>query len=79
MNNSIFQDFFNDSSLMNKSDGNTNNISYNYKNMINISSYSFSDYNNNDSIISPRNDNLNESIFGNNSIKESQNETIKLI
>ena len=78
MNNSIFQDFFNDSSLMNKSDGNTSNISYNYKNMINISSYSFSDYNNNDSIISPRNDNLNESIFGNNSIKESQNEIINI-
>ena len=78
MNNSIFQDFFNDSSLMNKSDGNTSNISYNYKNMINISSYSFSDYNNNDSIISLRNDNLNESIFGNNSIKESQNEIINI-
>ena len=76
MNDSIFQDFFNDSSLMNKSDGNENNISYNYKNMINISSYSFSDYN--ESIISSRNDNLNDSIFGNNSIKESENEIINI-
>ena len=48
MNNSIIQDYINDSSLINKSDeNNTTNISYNYKNMINISTYSFSDYNNN--------------------------------
>ena len=78
MNNNIIQDFINDSSLMNKSDGNMSNISYNYKNMINISNYSFSDYNNNDSIFSSRNNNLNESIFGNNSLKEGENEIINI-
>ena len=78
MNNNIIQDFINDSSLMNKSDGNMSNISYNYKNMVNISNYSFSDYNNNDSIFSSRNNNLNESIFGNNSLKEGENEIINI-
>ena len=77
MNNSFIQDFINDSSLMNKSDGNNGDISYNYKNMVNISSYSFSDYNNNDSILSLRNNNLNESIFGNQTIKE-ENEIINI-
>ena len=77
MNNSIIQDFINDSSLMNKSDGNMSNISYNYKNMVNISNYSFSDYNN-DSIFSSRNNNLNESIFGNNTLKENENEIINI-
>ena len=77
MNNNIIQDFINDSSLMNKSDGNMSNISYNYKNMVNISNYSFSDYNN-DSIFSSRNNNLNESIFGNNTLKENENEIINI-
>ena len=77
MNNSFIQDFINDSSLMNKSDGNNGDISYNYKNMVNISSYSFSDYNNNHSILSLRNNNLNESIFGNQTIKE-ENEIINI-
>ena len=72
--NSDLKDFNNDSSLMNKSDGNNNsNISYNYKNMVNISNYSFSDYNN-ESILSSRND-LNESLFGNQT-KESENDII---
>ena len=78
MNNNIIQDFINDSSLMNKSDGNMSNISYNYKNMVNISNYSFSEYNNNDSIFSSRNNNLNESIFGNNTLKENENEIINI-
>ena len=77
INNNIIQDFINDSSLMNKSDGNMSNISYNYKNMVNISNYSFSDYNN-DSIFSSRNNNLNESIFGNNTLKENENEIINI-
>ena len=77
MNNNIIQDFINDSSLMNKSDGNMSNISYNYKNMVNISNYSFSDYNN-DSIFFSRNNNLNESIFGNNTLKENENEIINI-
>ena len=77
INNNIIQDFINDSSLMNKSDGNMSNLSYNYKNMVNISNYSFSDYNN-DSIFSSRNNNLNESIFGNNTLKENENEIINI-
>ena len=77
MNNSFIQEFINDSSLMNKSDGNNINISYNYKNIVNISSYSFSDYNN-DSLISSKNNNLNESIFGSQSIKDNDNDIIKI-
>ena len=77
MNNPFIKDFINDSSLMNKSDGNMSNISYNYKNMVNISSYSFSDYNN-ESLLSSRNNNFNESIFEKNSIKESENEIINI-
>ena len=74
--NSDLQDFNNDSSFMNKSDGNnSSNISYNYKNMVNISNYSFSDYNN-ESILSSRND-LNESIFANQT-KESENDIINI-
>ena len=74
--NSDLKDFNNDSSLMNKSDGNNNsNISYNFKNMVNISNYSFSDYNN-ESILSSRND-LNESLFGNQT-KESENDIINI-
>lgn len=72
--NISYSDYNNDSSLMNKSDGNSN-ISYGYKNMINISNYSFSDYNN-DSILSARND-LNESLFGNQA-KEQENEIINI-
>jgi hypothetical protein len=76
MNISSTQDFYNDSSLMNKSDGNnSSNISYGYKNMINISNYSFSDYNN-ESILSSRND-LNESLFGNQA-KDAENEVINI-
>ena len=79
MNISYSQNFNNDSSLMNKSDGinnsnSNNNISY-YKNMVNMTNYSFSDYNN-ESIISARND-LNESLFGNQT-KESENEIINI-
>ena len=71
MNYNNTQDFINDSSLLNKSDGNNNsNISYNYKNMVNISNYSFSDYNN-ESMISSRND-LNESLFGNQTKEENE-------
>jgi hypothetical protein len=70
MNYNNTQDFINDSSLINKSDGNNNsNFSYNYKNMVNISNYSFSDYNN-ESILSSRND-LNESLFGNQTKEEN--------
>jgi len=75
MNISSTQDFYNDSSLMNKSDGNNSNISYGYKNMINISNYSFSDYNN-ESILSSRND-LNDSLFGNQT-KDAENEVINI-
>ena len=76
MNISSTQDFYNDSSLMNKSDGNnSSNISYGYKNMINISNYSFSDYNN-ESILSSRND-LNDSLFGNQT-KDAENEVINI-
>ena len=73
MNNSIIQDYINDSSLINKSDeNNTTNISYNYKNMINISTYSFSDYNNNNnSLSSSRFTNLNESLLGNQILNEN--------
>ena len=74
MNDTLKQDYINDSSLLNKSEENSNNISYNYKNIMNISSYSFSDYNINDSIMSSRNNNLNESIFANQTIKDSENE-----
>jgi hypothetical protein len=74
MNDTLKQDYINDSSLLNKSEENSNNISYNYKNIMNISSYSFSDYNINDSIMSSRNNNLNESIFANQIIKDSENE-----
>ena len=69
------QDFYNDSSLMNKSGENSSNISYGYKNMINISNYSFSDYNN-ESILSSRND-LNDSLFGNQT-KDAENEVINI-
>ena len=75
INTSYSQMFNNDSSLMNKSDGNNNsNISY-YKNMVNITNYSFSDCNN-ESMLSSRND-LNESLFGNQT-KESENEIINI-
>ena len=69
------QDFYNDSSLMNKSGENSSNISYGYKNMINISNYSFSDYNN-ESILSSRNE-LNDSLFGNQT-KDAENEVINI-
>ena len=76
MNISSTQDFYNDSSLMNKSgENNSSNISYGYKNMINISNYSFSDYNN-ESILSSRGD-LNESLFGNQT-KDAENEVINI-
>ena len=74
MNNIISNGFNNDNSFLNKSGGNSNsnNISYNYKNILNISSYTFSDYNNNnDSILSFKDNNLNESIFGNQTIKDN--------
>lgn len=76
MNISSTKDFYNDSSLMNKSgENNSSNISYGYKNMINISNYSFSDYNN-ESILSSRGD-LNESLFGNQT-KDAENEVINI-
>ena len=73
INNIISTGSINDSSFLNKSGGNlnSNNIAYNYKNILNISSYSFSDYNNNDSILSIKDNNLNESIFANQTIKEN--------
>ena len=81
INNFISYDFINDSSLLNKSEGNTNNMNNStnyYKNIGNISSYSFSDYNNNDSIISLKDNNLNESIFDNQTIKGVENEIINI-
>ena len=75
MENIITNGFNNDNSFLNKSGGNSNsnNVSYNYKNILNISSYTFSDYNNNnDSIISFKDNNLNESIFGNQTIKDNE-------